>query len=248
MTDAEDIDGLAAEYVLGSLDPVERMEVAARRHGEPALNDAIKAWERRLGPLSDLVPPLEPTSHVLRNVMRRIDDDLGPRVSAKALPWRRQWPAIAVGTSALAASLAAILIWSSEVPAYIPARLMAALEKRVDAADEAKVATVAIGFVVNLDLQASTVVVNPLAVPPGSRRDYQLWLITPGTAPPISLGVIDLAETTASPWPATCAPGDLAHASLAVSLEPKGGSANGTPTGPMMFVGKLVQVNGSPRS
>ena len=171
MTDAEDIDGLAAEYVLGSLDPVERMEVAARRHGEPALNDAIKAWERRLGPLSDLVPPLEPPNHVLRNVMRRIDD-LEPRVSAKALPWHRRWPAIAVGASALAACLAAILIWSSEVPAYIPARLMAALEKRVDAADEAKVATVAIGFVVNLDLRASTVVVDPLAVPPGSRRDY----------------------------------------------------------------------------
>ena len=159
--------------------------------------------------------------------------------------WR--WPAIAVGTSALAASLAAILIWSSDIPAHFPAKLMAALEKRVDAADEAKIATVAIGFVVNLDLRASTVVVNPLAVPPGSRV-YQLWLITPGTAPPISLGVIDLAETTASPWPATCSPGDLAHATLAVSLEPKGGSAKGTPTGPMMFVGKLVQVNGSPRS
>jgi anti-sigma-K factor RskA len=247
MTDAENIDGLAAEYVLGSLDPVERMEVAARRHGDPALNDAIKAWERRLGPLSDLVPPLEPPHHVLRNVMRRIDDRQ-PRVSAKPLPWRRRWPAIAVGTSALAASLAAILIWSSDIPAHIPAKLMAALEKRVDAADEAKIATVAIGFVVNLDLRASTVVVSPLAVPPGSRRDYQLWLITPGTAPPISLGVIDLAETTASPWPATCSPGDLAHATLVVSLEPKGGSASGTPTGPTMFVGKLVQVNGSPRS
>ena len=241
MTDAEDIDGLAAEYVLGSLDPVERMEVAARRHGEPALNDAIKAWERRLGPLTDLVPPLEPPNHVLRSIMRRIDDDLGPRVSAKALPWRRQWPAIAVGTSALAACLAAILIWSSDIPAHIPAKLMAELEKRVDAADEAKVAAVAIGFVVNLDLRASTVVVDPLAVPPGSRRDYQLWLITRGTAPPISLGVIDLAETTASPWPATCSPGDLAYAILAVSLEPKGGSTKGTPTGPMMFVGSLFK-------
>src|SRR5204863_4890980 len=174
MTDAEDIDGLAAEYVLGSLDPVERMEVAARRHGEPALNDAIKAWERRLGPLSDAVPPLEPPNHVLRSVMRRIDDRQ-PRVSGKPLSWRRLWPAYAVGASALAACLAAILIWSSDIPAHIPAKLMAALEKRVDAADEAKIATVAVGFVVNLDLRASTVVVNPLAVPPGSRRDYQLW-------------------------------------------------------------------------
>jgi len=247
VTDAEDIDGLAAEYVLGSLNSVERMEVAVRCRGDGALNDAIEAWERRLGPLSDAVPPVEPPDHVLRSVMRRIDDRQ-PRVSAKPLSWHRRWPAFAVGASALAACLAAILVWSSEVPVHIPATLMAALEKRVDAADEAKVATVAIGFVVNLDLRASTVVVSPLAVPPGSRRDYQLWLITPGAAPPISLGVIDLAETTASPWPATCAPGDLAHATLAVSLEPKGGSAKGTPTGPMMFVGKLVQVNGSPRS
>ena len=60
MTEEDDIDGLAAEYVLGSLDADERKEVAARRRTDAALDRAIKAWEKRLGPLSEGVPDLEP--------------------------------------------------------------------------------------------------------------------------------------------------------------------------------------------
>jgi hypothetical protein len=68
-------------------------------------------------------------------------------------------------------------------------------------------------------------------------------LVVPeGSAPPISLGVISLVEPTMSPWLATYAPNDLVHARLAVSLEPPGGSPNGIPTGPTMFVGTLVQT------
>ena len=38
MTNDEDIDGLAAEYVLGTLDVGERASIAARRTREPALS------------------------------------------------------------------------------------------------------------------------------------------------------------------------------------------------------------------
>ena len=41
MNDREDIDGLAAEYVLGTLDAAERAEVAARRQREDDLDMAI---------------------------------------------------------------------------------------------------------------------------------------------------------------------------------------------------------------
>ena len=49
MTNDDEIDGLAAEYVLGSLDPIERKEVDVRRKVDVALDDAIIAWEKRLG-------------------------------------------------------------------------------------------------------------------------------------------------------------------------------------------------------
>ena len=47
MTEDEDIDGLAAEYVLGSLDPAERRQVDARRETDASLAAAIAAWEDR---------------------------------------------------------------------------------------------------------------------------------------------------------------------------------------------------------
>jgi anti-sigma-K factor RskA len=42
MNDREDIDGLAAEYVLGSLDAAERQQIVARRQTD--------AWPRPLSP------------------------------------------------------------------------------------------------------------------------------------------------------------------------------------------------------
>ena len=53
MTEEDDIDGLAGEYVLGSLDATERRLVDARRRTDASLDAAIVAWERRLGPLND---------------------------------------------------------------------------------------------------------------------------------------------------------------------------------------------------
>ena len=70
MTDNDEIDGLAAEYVLGSLDPIERKEVDVRRKVDVTLDGAIKAWEKRLGPLSDLLPGSEPRADLFLQKLR----------------------------------------------------------------------------------------------------------------------------------------------------------------------------------
>ncbi len=246
MKDADDIDGLAAEYVLGSLDLDERAEVAVRRQADRALDGAIRAWEARFRPLSDALPGVEPPHHVFRNVMRRVQEPREqPSASAKPASLQqgeRRWFVFAAGVSALAACIAAVLVWAFEVPVRTPAKFIAELQKVAYPKDGTTTAIVPLGFEVYFDLRASTVLIKPFAVPPGSRRDYQLWLMPRGSAPPISLGVIPLAEPTTSPWPATFPPYDLVHATIAVSLEPEGGSSKGIPTGPMVFVGKLVQV------
>ena len=53
MTEEDDIDGLAGEYVLGSLDAAERRQVDVRLQTDASLAAAIAAWERDLAPLSD---------------------------------------------------------------------------------------------------------------------------------------------------------------------------------------------------
>ena len=52
MTDPDDIDMLAAEYVLGTLDHDERSRVAEQRNTNAELDAAIIAWEQRLGHLT----------------------------------------------------------------------------------------------------------------------------------------------------------------------------------------------------
>jgi anti-sigma-K factor RskA len=113
MTEEDDIDGLAGEYVLGSLDPDERRDVDARRKTDPALHQAIQAWERRFGPLSERAPEVTPPAHLYGSILTRIDQH-GATRSAEIVPLRRggshRWSLAAV-TSALAACLALAAGW-----------------------------------------------------------------------------------------------------------------------------------------
>jgi anti-sigma-K factor RskA len=65
-----------------------------------------------------------------------------------------------------------------------------------------------------------------------SDRDLELWSLAAGAKVPAPLGVIPQAGKTVPPG---VAPGTT----LLVSLEPKGGSPTGLPTGPVLYAGKL---------
>ena len=98
MTNDDEIDGLAGEYVLGSLDPIERKEVDVRRKVDVALDDAISAWEKRLGPLSDLLPAIAPPPHLFLEVTKQLGRQRDrPRnwhtsaTAALALAGARRW-------------------------------------------------------------------------------------------------------------------------------------------------------------
>jgi anti-sigma-K factor RskA len=116
MTEDDDIDGLAGEYVLGSLGPAERAEVNSRRWGDILRATAIEAWQRRLSPLSDSAPGFSPPPELFDSILSRISGETGqPIVAAQviALPrHRKSWQRIiAVGAGALAACLALAIGW-----------------------------------------------------------------------------------------------------------------------------------------
>ena len=56
----EDRDGLAAEYVLGTLDAEERAQADALMLVDQDFATKVRQWERRLGELNALVAPVEP--------------------------------------------------------------------------------------------------------------------------------------------------------------------------------------------
>ncbi len=132
MTEEEDIDGLAAEYVLGSLDQAERKEADARRKTDASLTSAIEAWERRLGPLSEEVPGVEPPSYVLNSILARISGHKGRTIRsgavipllANAKPWRPR----AIGAGALAACLALAFGWLMYMQTRAPTMQVAGMD------------------------------------------------------------------------------------------------------------------------
>ena len=246
MTEEEDIDGLAAEYVLGSLDGAERRDVDARRARDRVLDAAIAAWEGRLAALGDFDPGEQPPAHLYAGIARRIWGSA--TLDAPRPPtWQQaRWRRAAVAAGALAAVLAiAALLPPQRQPAGTAAGPLLAVLQRSPAsqtADEhADAAQASPAFLVAIDPKLRSILVTPIAARPVARRSYELWLMAQPT--PVPLGIIAPAAATTLPWPAAAdrqdvAPDAFLGASLAVSLEPEGGSTTGAPSGPILYSGK----------
>jgi anti-sigma-K factor RskA len=78
-----------------------------------------------------------------------------------------------------------------------------------------------------------SILIRPTAtIKIASDRDLELWQIPAGATKPASLGVIPQDGKIVTP-------GVQTGTMLLVSLEPKGGSPTGQPTGPVLYAGKL---------
>jgi anti-sigma-K factor RskA len=238
MTDEQDIDMLAAEYVLGTLPADERAAVALRaRHDEP-LAAAIAEWERRLAPLNETIAPREVPVHIWAKIVQRLDrlGDAPTTMLANVVGMERRlrrWRAAAVAASAIAASLFLFVGFRELTRPEAEKTLVAVLQK--DAQSPA--------FLVSVDLDQKLLTIRAVAAPPQPGKSYELWLVHDDLKTPRSLGVIGEGPfTVVQPRLAAYAPGTIEQATLAVSLEPEGGSPTGAPTGPVLYAGKLIQA------
>jgi len=89
--------------------------------------------------------------------------------------------------------------------------------------------------------ETNSLLVTPVELKVRARRDHQLWLIPQG-GKPVSLGLLRGAAPQRVSVPLSLAPYVGAAATLAVSVEPIGGSPTGQPTGPIVASGKLSRV------
>ncbi len=235
MTDEQDIDMLAAEYVLGTLSTAERAAVVLRARSETALAAAIEAWERRLGPLAERSAPAMAPAHLWPRIEARLNAQTTVETAQIMGMERRlrRWRAAAIAASAVAASLLLFAGFREITRPEAPKTLVAVLQK--DAQSPA--------FLVSVDLEQKLLTIRAVAAPPHPGKSYELWLVNDELKTPRSLGVIgDKPFTVVQPKLAAYARKTIENATLAVSLEPEGGSPTGAPTGPVLFAGKLIQA------
>jgi hypothetical protein len=77
-----DRDGMAAEYVLGTLDLEERRAAQVLLAEDAEFAAKVKQWERRLGELHLMVEPVEPEAHVWQRIKARLPE-APPKPEAK---------------------------------------------------------------------------------------------------------------------------------------------------------------------
>lgn len=243
MTELDDIDDLAANYVLGTLDATERIAVAARRQREPALEAAILVWERRLMPLLDVIPPISPSHGIWDKIAARIQaaaasshqSDIGANSDTNITDLTKRvkrWRTAALVATSIAASLLIAIGTTQFAPKPKTKNLIAVLQK--DAQSPA--------FLVSVNVDDRVMTVRPVAAKREVGKSYELWIIHDSLGQPKSLGVIDDATPTRGPTLASYQPAVLESSTYAVSLEPEGGSPSGAPTGPIVFTGKMIEA------
>ena len=234
MTISPDDDFAAAEYALGTLGASERAALAARRLREPELDEAIRAWEARLAPLAEAAPEIEPPRNLLPAIEARIRGAAPPASANAAVAALRRsvalWRTSAIAATVLAAVLAIGIAGREMSRPSSPREYVAILQK--DAGSPA------IEVTVNLDRRELTVRPVAARAPPG--KAYELWIIDAKLGAPRSLGVIGESKRAANL--SAYDPSVVENATYAVTVEPPGGSPDGKPSGPPVFVGKLIPV------
>ena len=221
----ERIDALAAQYAAGTLRGGARRRYEALLPGHPALRAAHQRWQERLMPLTAALPP---------QVWQRVAARLWPQAAASApLPW---WQRLAPWRTLTA--LASVATVTMALLLALPERAQPPVVVVLQATDGAGqgVST----FVASVSGDGRALVTRPLLpVSVQADRVLELWSVPPEGAPR-SLGLISSSGATViarDRLPASLLKGGTA--ALAVSVEPPGGSPTGTPTGPVVYAGKL---------
>ena len=214
---------LAADYAIGLMPATARRRFESLLLDDAALRVELGHWQDALASLTGSLPERPVPAHVWAGIQARIDPQV-LHMPAKTPFWKR--------TRVLAAACAVVV-----------ALLVGVLYQR-DIGVEYNATLVSAGQQPALQVRAFAdhLQVEPLALAAvESTRDLELWAIAPG-GKPISLGLIPVAgkgriQLSQAQQALLATP-----LTLAVSLEPRGGSPTGQPTGPVLYQGQLASL------
>ncbi len=232
-------DALAMDYALGALDRPSRRNVETRLRSDPAFRALVEAWQASLAPLDEATAPVAPPADLWERIAAETAPPAPVRAAAPAPSRGGFWQNLAVWRGlALAGSIAAVVAIAGVgqrgpvAPAAAPPQLLVA---SLAASDGTPLLSA------TYDPLRGSVALAPATAADHRGRSPELWVIVDGQ-PPKSLGLIDIDGANAHAIPAERLQGLKPGATLAISIEPQGGSPTGLPTGPVVATGKLVAI------
>jgi anti-sigma-K factor RskA len=216
----ENVDLLAAEFVIGTLVGRARRSFERQIARDPFVARRVRAWEDRFVLLALRLAPVAPSPAVWEAIERRTAG--GSRSGG--------WRAIAAAIAAVAVLGFGWVVWQELRPREPQATAVVATEV---GAPLWRVALAADGDY--LEVEA----VGDVSYP--SDRARELWAL-PGEAAPVSLGLMPATGRVRLALDDRQRAALAIAANVAVSDEPPGGSPTGAPTGAVLYVAPLART------
>ena len=219
------LDALCGEFLLGTLRGAARRRFSRALEEEPVVAHRLALWQNRFTPRPSEALAMVPGASTWRHIARDLE------LSRYRTPW---YARVGIWRGWALAATAALTVWVGVTlierePALSPMQPIATLESGEGAG----------GVVASLsDDGRWLALASERVVAAGREQSYELWLLPPDGSAPRSIAVFgQLAGRV--PVPAALVGQFAAGATLAVSVEPAGGSPTGAPTGPVILVGAI---------
>ncbi|WP_426229390.1 anti-sigma factor [Pararhizobium sp. DWP3-4] len=220
---------IAGEYVLGVLSADDRRKVEARIVLDGAFAAMVNHWQSNLTSFDDAYEPIAPPPQVLVAVERRLfAEQAKPVVAAGGV-----WNSLALWRVLTLASVAGLVT----VATFATGILTPASQTRPLVAELTGDASTTINLLAQYDAANGALKITPVAAKQAEAKSLELWLIE-GDNPAKSLGILPQTGEGEIIIPPELRSKFGEGVTLAVSVEPFGGSPTGTATGPVVAVGK----------
>lgn len=236
-------DQLAADYVLGTMPVRTRQRFEAMLKINPQLRRVVATWEARLTPMASAVPQIAPPRRVWRAIQKRLFGKLTRDREQQSNWWSSLgfWrTATGIATVTLVAFSLLILAPTVNDTTIDPATDSMMVVVMEDTRTQTPAMTVSWeSGGANHRLLRLRVIGHAEMAPDTA---WELWMMPRGDGAPISLGLITTHELQTLRVPGALAqPLDEAWG-LGMTVEPKGGSPSGRPTGPMLYKGQCIMA------
>lgn len=213
---------LAGDYAVGLMPALAQRRFERLLLEDKALRAELAQWQTCLASMTETIPESPVAEHVWQRIRARIEPQ-PVTVPSKGSFWN--WLRISMGVCSLALGVLIGVIYNQDDNRYSATLLSDSAQPVFKVEASAK----------RLQVQALALA----AVTP--QQSLQLWAIAEGSEP-VSLGLI--ADSGNSTLELGQAQRELLGKAvvLAVSLEPKGGSPTGQPTGQVLYKGALADL------
>ena len=213
---------LAADYAIGLMPAAARRRFEQLLREDAALRAELAQWQESLASLIETLPEQPVPERVWHGITARIEPQV-LHVPEKRPFWN--WLRISAAVCSLVIAVTLGVIYNRDSARYSATLLTANAQPalKVEAHED------------YLNVEPLTLA----AVDPG--RSLELWAI-PADGKPVSLGVIPTGGKGRVVLSDTQKALIGKPIALAVTLEPKGGSPTGKPTGPVLYQGALAAL------